>query len=76
LKPRLYLRVGDVVRHVHYGGWGDGEVVEEKHSNLPGGLCLVRVLFADGIERSFINDLDSELCCFYAGLRLSGQRFF
>ncbi len=73
MKPRLYLRVGDIVRHVRYSAWGGGEVVEEKHSELPGGLCLVRVLFEDGIERAFINDLNSESCCFYAGLRLSGQ---
>jgi hypothetical protein len=70
MNPRLFLRVGDTVRHLHYGAWGDGQVVEEKHSVLPGGICLVRVLFEDGIERSFINDLDSELCCFYAGLRI------
>jgi hypothetical protein len=73
VKPRLYLRVGDIVRHLHHTGWGDGEVIEEKHSDLPGGLCLVRVLFEDGIERSFINDLGNTCCCFYAGLRLSGE---
>jgi hypothetical protein len=73
MKQRLYLRVGDIVRHMRYNAWGDGEVIEEKHSDLPGGLCLVRVLFEDGIERAFINDLNSESCCFYAGLRLSGQ---
>jgi hypothetical protein len=68
--PRLYLKLGDVVIHRHYKAWGNGEVVEEKHSTLPGGLCLVRVLFEDGIERAFINDLNSEGCCYYAGLRL------
>ena len=70
MRQRLYLKVGDVVRHMHYGTWGDGEVIEEKHSTLPGGLCLVRVLFEDGIDRTFINDLNSENCCYYAGLRL------
>ncbi len=55
---------------MHYTLWGEGEVIEEKHSNLPGGLCLVRVLFEDGIERAFINDLNNACCCFYAGLRL------
>ncbi len=69
---RLYLKLGDVVKHMHYKAWGNGEVVEEKHSTLPGGLCLVRVLFEDGIERAFINDLNSECCCYYAGLRLGG----
>ncbi|HYA11762.1 MAG TPA: hypothetical protein VEF37_02115 [Thermodesulfovibrionales bacterium] len=73
MKPRLYLRVGDIVRHMRYSVWGEGEVIEEKHSDLPGGLCLVRVLFEDGIERSFINDLNSECCCLYAGVRLSAQ---
>jgi hypothetical protein len=72
MRPRLYLKVGDVVRHKHYGVWGNGEVIEEKHSNLPGGLCLIRVLFEDGVERAFINDLNSEGCCYYAGLRLCG----
>ncbi len=73
MKQRLYLRVGDIVRHMRYSAWGDGEVIEERHSDLPGGLCLVRVLFEDGIERAFINDLNSASCCFYAGLRFSGQ---
>jgi hypothetical protein len=70
MKPRLYLKVGDLVRHIQYNSWGEGEVVEEKHSTLPGGICLVRILFADGVERSFMNNLDNENCCYYAGLRL------
>jgi hypothetical protein len=68
--PRLYLRVGDRVRHVKYSWWGAGEVVEERHSALDGGFCFVRVLFEDGEERSFINDMDNTLCCYFAGLRL------
>jgi hypothetical protein len=68
--PRLYLRVGDIVRHLHYSAWGDGEVIEEKHSVLPGGICLVRILFEDGTERSFINDLDNVSCCYYAGIKI------
>ena len=71
MRPRLYLKVGDVVEHLHYSRWGDGKVIEEKHSSLPGGICIVRILFQDGIERSFINDLDHECCCYYAGLRLT-----
>jgi hypothetical protein len=70
MKPRLYLKVGDLVRHIHYNSWGEGEVVEEKHSTLPGGICLVRILFTDGVERSFMNNLNNENCCYYAGLRL------
>ncbi|MBF0557898.1 MAG: DUF3553 domain-containing protein [Nitrospirae bacterium] len=67
---RLYLKVGDRVSHKRYWIWGTGEVVEERHSDLPGGFCLVRILFQDGRERSFINDLNSELCCYFAGIRL------
>lgn len=70
MKPRLFLNVGYTVRHLHQGAWGEGQVVEEKHSVLPGGICMVRILFEDGIARSFINDLDSELCCYYAGIRI------
>lgn len=70
MKPRLYLKLGDSVKHIHYKSWGNGKVVEEKHSTLPGGICIVRIMFSDGIERSFINDLDNESCCYYAGLHL------
>ena len=66
----MYLRVGDTVEHLRYNFWGTGEVVEEKHSSLSGGFCMVRVLFEDGKERSFINDLDNESCCYYFGVRL------
>ncbi len=68
--PRLYLRVGDTVKHLRYKYWGNGQVVEEKHSSLSGGFCMVRVLFDDGKERSFINDLDNQSCCYYFGVRL------
>ena len=70
MKTRLFLKVGDRVRHLQYSAWGIGEVVEEKHSSLAGGLCYVRILFEDGSERSFMNDMDNELCCYYAGIRL------
>jgi len=69
-RRRLYLRVGDSVRHLNYSRWGTGEVVEERHSELEGGMCMVRVMFEDGVERSFINDMDNTLCCYFAGLRL------
>ncbi|HSB32565.1 MAG TPA: DUF3553 domain-containing protein [Candidatus Sulfobium mesophilum] len=68
--PRLYLKLGDIVNHRRYKYWGRGQVVEEKHSVLSGGFCMVRVLFDDGKERSFINDLDNECCCYYSGVRL------
>jgi hypothetical protein len=70
MRKRLYLKVGDRVSHVTHSTWGVGEVVEEKHSTLSGGFCFVRILFEDGNERSFINDLDSAHCCYYAGIRL------
>jgi len=70
MKARLYLKLGDIVRHINYHSWGDGEVIEEKHSTLPGGICLVRVLFEDGTERSFLNNLDHECCCYYTGIRI------
>jgi len=72
LQHRLYLKVGDVVSHINYSAWGRGQVIEERHSTLSGGICLVRILFEDGIERAFINDLNNECCCYYSGLRISG----
>lgn len=73
MRKRLYLRTGDRVKHLRFSFWGMGEVVEERHSVLDGGTCIVRVLFEDGEERSFINDMDSVLCCYYAGLRLCDE---
>jgi hypothetical protein len=70
MRKRLYLKVGDKVNHMRYSAWGIGKVVEERHSHLSGGFCFVRVLFEDGNERSFINDLDSSHCCYYAGVRI------
>ncbi len=70
MRKKLYLKVGDKVNHLKYSTWGVGEVVEEKHSLLSGGFCLVRILFEDGNERSFINDMENECCCYYAGIRI------
>jgi hypothetical protein len=70
MNKRLFLKTGYKVRHINYFSWGTGEVVEEKHSTLPGGCCLVRILFQDGNARSFINDLNNHSCCYYAGIRL------
>ena len=72
IKRRLFLQTGDRVEHLGYIKWGRGEVVEERHSTLDGGFCLVKILFEDGIQRTFINDLDSEQCCYYAGIRILG----
>ncbi|MBI5641222.1 MAG: DUF3553 domain-containing protein [Nitrospirae bacterium] len=71
MKPRLYLKTGDKVAHIRFSAWGNGKVVEEKHSSLAGGFCMVRILFDDGVMRSFINDLDNECCCYYAGMRIT-----
>ncbi len=70
MRKRLYLQVGNKVKHRKYSVWGTGEVTEEKHSSLSGGSCLVKILFEDGNERSFINDMDSENCCYYSGIRI------
>jgi hypothetical protein len=66
---RIYLRLGDTVVHASYEEWGEGVVVEEMTSSVPGGTCLVRILFDDGQQRTFNNDLDNDLCCYYFGLR-------
>jgi hypothetical protein len=66
---RLYLRLGDKVSHRDYLQWGQGVVVEEMTSRLPGGTCLVRIKFQDGRQRTFNNDLDNQSCCYYFGVR-------
>jgi hypothetical protein len=66
---RLYLRLGDKVSHRSYGQWGEGVVVEEMTSTVPGGTCLVRIMFQDGRQRTFNNDMDNEMCCYYFGVR-------
>jgi hypothetical protein len=67
---RLFLKLGDQVIHLRYPQWGQGVVVEERSSTMAGGMCIARVVFRDGIERSFINDLDNYNCCYYSGIRL------
>ena len=69
MPPRLYLRLGDRVHHTEHEEWGEGAVVEEMTSVLEGGTCLVRVMFADGRQRTFQNDMESELCCYFFGVR-------
>ena len=69
IDKRLYLRLGDKVVHRSYHQWGEGVVIEEMTSTLPGGTCLVRILFNDGQQRTFNNDMDNELCCYYFGIR-------
>ncbi|HEY8518209.1 MAG TPA: hypothetical protein VIS07_22080 [Candidatus Binatia bacterium] len=66
---RLYLRLGDRVTHIWHEEWGEGAVVEERTSIVPGGTCLVRLLWEDGQQRTFNNDLDNEQCCYFFGVR-------
>ncbi len=66
---RLFLQVGDEVSHNQNGQWGIGVVEEVMTSSVPGGTCLTRVRFQDGKLRVFDNDLDSERCCYYFGMR-------
>ncbi len=73
MDKRLYLRLGDKVVHRDHQEWGDGAVVEEMTSSLPGGTCLVRILFEDGRQRTFNNDMENELCCYYFGVRKHWQ---
>ena len=66
---RLYLRLGDTVNHRNYEEWGEGVVVEEMTSSVPGGTCLVRIKFEDGRQRTFNNDMDNDMCCYFFGVR-------
>ncbi|MFQ5683017.1 MAG: DUF3553 domain-containing protein [Candidatus Binatia bacterium] len=68
-RKRLFLRVGDEVCHNGYQHWGIGVVMEVMTSVVPGGTCLVRIRFQDGQLRVFNNDMDSEGCCHYFGIR-------
>lgn len=68
---RLYLTLGDEVIHLRFPEWGRGQVVEARNSTLAGGLCLVRIVFTDGQERTFLNDMADDGCCYYAGVRRS-----
>ena len=66
---RLFLRVGYQVTHNQNYQWGIGVVEEIMTSSVPGGTCLTRIRFQDGKLRVFDNDLDSDRCCYYFGVR-------
>ena len=70
VEKHTYLQVGDKVFHKKFKSWGGGIVIETWASDLPGGLCFVRILFQDGKKRVFDNSLDSACCCYYAGITL------
>ena len=65
-----YLQVGDRVFHSRFKSWGYGVVIEAWASDVPGGLCFVRIQFQDGRRRVFDNSFDSTCCCYYAGVTL------
>lgn len=69
MRRRLYLQVGDVVFHRNHRAWGVGKVQELRTSTLDGGPALVRIVFQDGKERTFFNDLEDRTCCYYMGIR-------
>ena len=70
VEKHIYLRVGDKVFHRRFRSWGCGIVMEACASEVPGGLCYVRIQFQDGKKRVFDNCLDSSCCCYYAGITL------
>jgi hypothetical protein len=67
-EKHTYLRVGDKVFHKNFKSWGGGMVMETWASDLPGGMCYVRILFQDGKQRVFDNNFDSTCCCYYTGI--------
>jgi hypothetical protein len=70
VERHTYLRVGDKVYHKKFKSWGGGIVTETWVSDLPGGLCFVRILFQDGKKRVFDNSFDSACCCYHTGITL------
>jgi hypothetical protein len=70
VEKHIYLQVGDKVFHRRFRSWGCGIVMEACASEVPGGLCYVRIQFQDGKIRVFDNCLDSSCCCYYAGITL------
>ncbi len=70
-RKRLFLKVGEEVTHNNNYQWGIGVVEEVMTSSVPGGTCLVRIRFQDKRLRVFNNDMDSEGCCYFFGVRRS-----
>ncbi len=66
---RLYLKTGDQVYHLRFPEWGFGVVVEERNSEVLGGMSYVKVTFRDGQTRVFDNNFANSCCCYYAGIR-------
>ncbi len=66
---KLYLSVGEAVVHLRHPEWGEGTVVEEMNSTVPGGLSMVRINFKHAGQRTFDNNIESLWCCYHAGVR-------
>lgn len=69
---KLYLSVGETVVHLRHPEWGQGLVVEEMNSNIPGGISFIRIEFKRAGTRTFDNNLESLWCCYHAGVRKTG----
>ena len=69
---KLYLSVGEVVVHLRHHEWGQGRVVEEMNSIIPGGISIIRIEFRYAGRRAFDNNLESLMCCYHAGVRRLG----
>lgn len=68
ITARIFLRFSDRASHRDHPEWGEGKVVHISTSTLPGGAAYVRILFDDGKERTFNNDLNDARCAYYMGL--------
>lgn len=66
---RLFLSVGEEVTHLGHPEWGIGKVVEEKNSNVAGGMSLVKIEFRNAGDKTFDNNIESLYCCYHAGIR-------
>jgi hypothetical protein len=66
---KLYLSVGEAVVHLRHPEWGEGKVVEEMNSTVPGGLSMVKIEFKHAGQRMFDNNIESLCCCYHAGVR-------
>jgi len=66
---RLYLKTGDNVIHLRFPEWGFGVVMEERNSQILGGMSYVKIAFRDGYTRAFDNNFANSFCCYYAGIR-------
>ena len=69
---KLFLSLGTEVIHLRHPEWGIGTVVEEKNSNVRGGISFVKINFARAGDKTFDNNVESIYCCYHAGIRKVG----